>query len=196
MKVFNRWETPQIEINDQGLVRYINLDPVIVPKTFGKHSQKSFKKSNMSIVERLVNHLYVPGHRRKRHRTTSGFAVGKTMTVFNIVIDAFETMEKKTGKNPIEVLVRAIENSAMREEVTSFQVGGIIVRKAVITAPQRRVDMVLREFVQGSYTKTVGKKKKMSQALAEEIIAAYNNSPDSYAIKEKDRVEKESMGAR
>lgn len=196
MKIFNRWESPQVEIKDAGLVRYINVKPVIVPKTFGRHTQKSFKKSNMHIVERLVNHLYVPGHKRKRHRISSGTAVGKTMTSFNIVIEAFELMEKKTGKNPVEVLVRAIENAAMREEVTSFQVGGIIVRKAVITSPQRRVDMVLREFVQGSYQKAKGSKKKMSQALAEEITNAYNNSPDSYAIKEKDRVEKESMGAR
>ena len=79
------------------------------------------------------------------------------MTVFKIIKESFETIEKKTNKNPVEVLVRAIENSAMREEVTSFQVGGIIVRKAVITSPQRRVDIVLREFAQGSYQKSTGK---------------------------------------
>jgi len=196
MKIFNRWDIPQIEIQDPGLERYINLKPVIVPKSFGRNTQRQFKKTNMNIVERLANHLFVPGHKRKKHKTSSGHATGKTMTVFKIVKDTFVIIEDKTKKNPVEVLVKAIENSAMREEVTSFQVGGIIVRKAVITSPQRRIDIVLREFAQGSYQKSTGKKKTMAQALSEEIIAAYNNSPDSYAVKEKDRMEKEAMGAR
>ena len=196
MKLLNRWETSHIKVEDPGLIDYINLRPILVPKTFGRNTQKQFKKSNMHIVERLVNHLYVPGHKRRKHYISSGHNTGKTMTIFNLIKDCFDIIEKKTEKNPVEVLVKAVENSAMREEVTSFQVGGIIVRKAVITSPQRRVDMVLREFVQGSYQKSSGKKKTMAQALSEEIIAAYNNSTDSYAVSEKVRMEKESMGAR
>ena len=196
IKLLGRWDTSNIKVEDPGLEKYITLKSVVIPRSFGRHTQQQFHKSNANIVERLANHLYVPGHRRKKHRISSGHVAGKSMTVFNIIKDSFEIIEKKTQKNPVEVLVRAIENSAMREEVTSFQVGGIIVRKAVITSPQRRIDIVLREFAQGSYQKSTGKKKTMAQALSEEIIAAYNNSPDSYAVKEKDRVEKEAMGAR
>ncbi len=196
MRLLNRWEFPDIQVNDPGLVRYINLEPVMVPKSFGRNTQKQFYKSNMNIVERLINHLYVPGHKRRKHFITSKHNVGKTMTIISIIKDCFEILEKKAKKNPIEVLVRAIENAAMREEITSFQVGGITVRKAVITSPQRRIDVVLREFAQGSYQKAIKGKKTMAQCLADEIFNAYNNSPDSYAIKEKDRIEKEAAGAR
>ena len=196
MKLFNRWDISEVKVTDAGLQKYIGLKPVLVPKTYGRHSQKQFHKSNMNIVERLVNHMYVPGHKRKKHFITSGACVGNTATIFNVVIDAFNMIEARTKKNPVEVFVKAIENSAMREEITSFQVGGIIVRKAVITSPQRRVDIVLREFVQGSFQKAINNKKTMAQCLSDEIFAAYNNSADSYAIREKDRIEKESLGAR
>lgn len=196
MKLFNRWDISEIKVADAGLQKYICLKPVLVPKTYGRNTQKQFHKSNMNIVERLVNRMYVPGHKRKKHFITSGACVGNTATIFNVVIDAFNMIEARTKKNPVEVFVKAIENSAMREEITSFQVGGIIVRKAVITSPQRRVDIVLREFVQGSFQKSTNNKKTMAQCLSDEIFAAYNNSADSYAIREKDRIEKESLGAR
>ncbi|MBU3905305.1 MAG: 30S ribosomal protein S7 [Nanoarchaeota archaeon] len=196
MKLFDRWDTSEIKVEEPGLIDYINLRPILVPKTFGRNTQKQFKKTDMHIVERLINRLYVPGHKRKKHFISSGHNAGKTMTIFILVKDCFGIIEKKTEKNPVEVLVKAIENTAMREEVTSFQVGGIMVRKAVITSPQRRIDMVLREFVQGSYQKAIKGKSTMAECLATEIMAAYNSSSDSYAFREKERMEKESMGAR
>ncbi len=197
MKLFGKWETEGIEVKDPGLKAYINLKSVIVPRTFGRHSQKPFHKSNMHIVERLMNHLFVPGHRGKKHFITSGRNVGKTFKVWKIVEKAFEILEKRTKKNPIEVFVRAIENAALREEITSFQVGGIIVRKAVVTSPQRRVDIALRLMVQGAYQKAFDNPKTMAESLAEEILAAYeNDSQKSYAIKEKERIEREAAGAR
>ena len=93
--------------------------------------------------------------------------------------------------------MRAIENSALKEEITQYQIGGIIVRRAVITAPQRRVDLALVNIVQAAYRKSFGKKENMVGTLTNEIIAAYNNDGSkSEAIKEKERVERESEGAR
>ena len=81
--------------------------------------------------------------------------------------------------------------------MTSFQVGGIIVRKAVITSPQRRIDLALRLISQASYQKAFKGSKKMSAALADELFAAYNYDPqNSVAIKEKERMEREASGAR
>jgi len=196
MKLFNRWDTSEIKVTDLGLQKYICLKPMLVPKTFGRNTQRQFHKSNMNIVERLINRMYVPGHKRRKHFITSGPCVGNTGKICNVIIDAFTMIEAKAKKNPVEVFVKAIENSAMREEITSFQVGGIIVRKAVITSPQRRVDMVLRGMVQGSYQKAINNKKTMAQCLSDEIFAAYSNSGDSYSIREKERIEKESLGAR
>ncbi|MCD6476931.1 MAG: 30S ribosomal protein S7 [Candidatus Aenigmarchaeota archaeon] len=196
MKLFDKYDLSGIKVEDSGLKDYICLKPVLVPRTCGRHAKQQFHKSNINIVERLINHLYVPGHKRKRHFISSGYCSGNTETVYKIVMDTFDRIEKKTGKNPIEVFIRAIENSAIREEVTSFQVGGIIVRKAVVTSPQRRIDLALRNMVQGSYQKAKKANKKMYIALSDEIINAYNSSSDSYAVKEKDRTEKEAASSR
>lgn len=197
LKVFNKWDLENVSVNDLGLKNYISLKPVIVPKSFGRHAKKQFYKSQINIVERLMNRLFIPGHRGKKHLLTSGHNVGKTSKVWDITKKTFEIIEKRTKKNPVEVLVRAIENAALREEITSFQVGGIIVRKAVITAPQRRIDIALRVITQGAYQKAFDKPKNMSECLAEEIIAAYNNdSQNSHAIKEKERKEREALGSR
>jgi len=196
VKLFDKWET-KVEIRDPGLKNYINLRPVLVPRTsHGRHSRKKFYKSEINIVERLMNHLFVAGHRGQKHKMTSGKFAGKSMTSYNTIKDCLEIIENRTKKNPVEILVGAIENAALREEVSSYQAGSIIARKAVITAPQRRVDMALRFFAQGAYKKSFRSKKSIQQALAEEIISAYNKSKDSMAIQEKERLEREAEGAR
>ena len=197
MKLFGKWDTEGIQVRDRGLERYINITPIIIPKTGGRNATQQFHKSHMPIVERLINKIMVPGHRSKKHIISSGRVVGKWLTAYNIVKGAFERVEEVTKKNPVEVLVHAIENSATREEIAGYQVGGMIVRRAVITSPQRRVDLALKIFAQTSYRRSFGKKETMTGALAEEIIAAYNNDASkSEAIKERERIERESEGAR
>ena len=197
IKLFGKWSFKGIEVKDPGLVRYINLSPIYIPKSRGRYSKTRFHKSKMSIVERLITKLMVPGHRGKKHVISSGRCTGRWETKVKIIMDTFEIIEKRLKKNPIEVLVRAIENAALREEIASYQVGGIIVRKAVVTSPQRRVDLALRHIVQAAYRKAFNKKKNMAETLAEEIIGAYNNDPSkSDAIKEKERIEKEAEAAR
>jgi small subunit ribosomal protein S7 len=197
LKLFNRWVFEGIEIKDAGLKPYINLKPLVVPRTGGKFSQRKFYKSKMNIVERLMNKLMVPGHRGKKHFLSSGRNTGKTQTIINIIKEVFEKLEKRTNKNPIEVLVGAIENAALREEITSYQMGGMMVRKAVCTSPQRRVDHALAIITQSAYRKSFGKKTSMTDALADEIFFAYkNDASKSEAIKEKERIEREAGGAR
>lgn len=196
LKLFNRWDF-NVEVKDPGLKPYINLKPIVFPKTGGRYSQQKFYKSKMNIVERFVNKLMVPGHRGKKHVLSSGRNIGKTQTIFNLIKEVFEKLEKKTNKNPLEILVRAIENAALREEITSYQMGGIIVRKAVITSPQRRVDAALTVITQSAYRKAFGKKISMADALVNEIFYAYqNDASKSEAIKEKERIEREAGGAR
>jgi small subunit ribosomal protein S7 len=197
IKLFNKWDIEGIAVTDPGLKNYINLKQVVIPKTFGRTAKKQFHKSQMNVVERLANHLYVSGHRGKKHMITSGRNVGKTFKIWKVIEDMFEILEEKTKKNPVEVFVKALENAALREEITSFQVGGIIVRKAVITAPQRRIDLALRLIVQGSFQKATNNPKRMADTLADELYAAYNYDPqNSHAIREKERIEREAAGAR
>jgi len=197
MKIFDRWTMEGIEVKDPGLKKYINLHPVLVPRSGGRYANKQFHKSKMNIVERLMNKLMVPGHRSKKHVLTSGKNVGKTLIHYRIMKNAFEKIEKQTGKTPMVVLVGAIENAALREEITAYQVGGIILRRAVITSPQRRVDITLKNIAHSAFRKSFGKKETMADALANELIAAYNNDPSkSEAVKEKERIEREAEGAR
>jgi small subunit ribosomal protein S7 len=197
MKIFGKWDVEGIEVRDAGLKKYITLSPVLMPRSGGRHAKQQFHKSKMNIVERLMNKMQVPGHRSKKHIITSGRATGKTQIHYKIVKAVFERIEKETKKNPIEVLVVAIQNSALREEVTQYQVGGIMVRRAVITSPQRRVDISLSNIVQAAYRKSFSHKENMVDTLTSEILGAYaNDSSKSEAIKEKDRIEREAEGAR
>jgi small subunit ribosomal protein S7 len=197
LKLFNRWSFEGIEVKDPGLKPYICLKPSIIPRSGGRFSKKQFHKSNMNIIERLANKLMVPGHKGKKHLITSGRNTGKTETVYKIIEEVFEKLEKRTGENPIKVFVTAIENAALREELTSYQVGGSIVRKAVVTSPQRRVDQALSIIVQSAYRKSFGKKRSMADELADEIFYAYkNDASKSEAIKEKERIEKEADASR
>jgi small subunit ribosomal protein S7 len=193
LKLFNKWDS-NVSVNDPGLKPYINLEARVVPRSAGR-LRNTFHKSKAHIVERLASHILVAGHKGKRHKLTSGKYGGKTSGAIQAIIDAFNIIEEKDKRNPIEVLVRAIENSALREEIISFQVGSVMAREAVITAPQRRVDKSLRFFAQGSYNKAFNKKINLSGALADELIAA-SQGKDCFAIKEKERIEREAEGAR
>ena len=144
MKIFNRWDMEGIQVADKGLQRYIGLNPVLVPRTGGRRASIRFHKSYTNIVERLMGKLMVAGHKGKKHKLSSGHNPGKTSKVYNIVEKAFDIIEKETKKNPIIVFVKAVENAAPREEITTIEYGGAKYPKAVDCGPQRRVDLALK----------------------------------------------------
>ena len=195
-KLFDRWETKTINVNDPGLKRYINLSSILVPKTGGRYAGTRFWKNKNNIVERLINKLMIPGHKGKKHKLTSGRVSGKSQKVYDIVENAFKIIEEKTQKNPIEVFIRALENAAPREEIITIEYGGAKYPQAVECAPQRRIDIVLRQMVQGSYQKSFNKKLNMKDALADEILKAYNLDQGSTAISKKLELERQSDGSR
>ena len=112
------------------------------------------------------------------------------------MIDAFKIIEKKTGENPLKILVKAIENAAPRDEVTSIEYGGAKYPQAVDVSPRRRLNLVLRYFVNGSYDKAFNKKATIVEALAKEIMLAAENSGESYAISKRNDAEKQADAAR
>lgn len=193
---FNTWGTDGIVVEDPGLINYINLEPRFVPKTGARYAGSRFHKSKIFIVERLINKMMVPGHKAKKHWRSSGHICGKANHVYNVVYDSFKLIETRTKKNPIEVFVKALENAAPREEILTIEYGGARYPKAVECAPQRRIDIALRYFVQGTYGKCFNTKKSVVEALSEELINAYNLSPNSMAISKKNEVERQSDSAR
>ncbi|MBW2983421.1 30S ribosomal protein S7 [Candidatus Woesearchaeota archaeon] len=196
IKVFNEWPVEGIEVQDPGLQGYVNLKPVIVPKTGARYAGNRFHKSKVFIVERLINKIMVAGHKARKHFISSGHNTGKSNKAYEIVKDAFTLVEKKTKKNPLEVFVKALENAAPREEIITIEYGGARYPKAVECAPQRRIDIVFRLFAQGSYQKSFNKKKSVESALADEIIAAYNKSAQSLAISKKGELERQADSSR
>ena len=195
-KLYNKWDISNIEVQDPGLKNYINLSSILVPRTGGKNVKVRFWKSKNNIIERFMNKLMVPGHRGKKHKLTSGRCTGKSHTVFNIVERTFDIIEQRTKKNPIEIFIKAVENAAPREEITAIEYGGARYPQAVECAPQRRVDIALRMFAQGSFQKSFGKKIKIEDALADEIIKASNIDQGSAAISKKLELEKQADSSR
>ena len=194
--LFGKWDTSKVVVSDPGLRRYINLNPVIIPKTYGRFCTRSLDKVKINIVERFINKLYVSGHSGKKHKITSGRHVGKYEMLCKHVRKVFELIEKRTKQNPLQVLVRAIENAALYGEVVSYRVGGIMARKAVITSPQRRLDIALRLIAQAIKKSAFSKRKELAEVIAEQLIEIYNNDPRNNVIRERSRIEKEAEGAR
>jgi small subunit ribosomal protein S7 len=193
---FGKWDCSQIKVEDPGVAAYINTNPMIVSKTGARYAGNKFYKSKIFIVERLINKLMVPGHRGKKHKITSRQCTGKGITTYTMVEKAFKIIEDKLKKNPVEVFVKAVENAAPREEVIAIEYGGARYPKALECAPQRRVDLVLRQMSQGAFAKSFNARKDAAQALADEIIGAYQLSQMSAAISKKLELERQADAAR
>ncbi len=194
LKFLGRWKY-EIDVEDETLRRVMNLRPYILPRTAGRFQKKKFGRINIPIIERLIGKLMTPGHLGKKHKFTSYRATGKYYKNLLIVVKAFEIIEKELKENPIRVLTKAIENAAPREEITTIEMGGARYPKAVDISPLRRVDLAIRHIVIGAYHKSRNK-SDMASALAKEIILAYKNSVESFAIQKKLELEKLASSSR
>ncbi len=185
IKLFGKWSFKDVEVKDLGLKRYISLKPVVVPHTMGRHEHKRFGKSEVNIVERLVNDLMRPGKN-----------AGKKAKAINIVKHAFEIIHLHTGRNPIEVLVRAVENAALCEDTTRIAYGGIVYHLSVDVSPQRRVDLALRHICEGAQQAAMHSPRSIEECLAEELILAANHDMKSYAVSRRHELERIAQASR
>ncbi len=199
IKLFGQWDF-DAEVVDPGLQSYINLDPVLVPHTGGKHSKKRFwKAEKVSVVERLINKVMRSSVGSKKFSgkyLRGGGATGKKALAMKIIEEAFRIIEKRTNRNPIQVLVDAIQNGAPREETTSIIYGGVQYHQAVDISPLRRIDMAIKNLVVAAYASSFNSKVSIEQAIADEIIGAANNDPKSFAIKKKEELERIAKSSR
>jgi small subunit ribosomal protein S7 len=185
VKLFSKWSFKDVQVKDLGLERYICLKPVAVPHTMGRHEHKRFGKANVNIVERLVNSLMRPGKN-----------AGKKAKAINIVKHAFEIVHLRTGRNPIEVLVRAVENSAPCEDTTRISYGGIVYHMSVDVSPQRRLDLALRNICEGARLASINNPKSIEECLAEELILAANHDMKSHAVSRRHELERIAQASR
>ncbi|AWR94507.1 30S ribosomal protein S7 [Acidianus brierleyi] len=184
IKIFGKWNT-KVEVRDPSLKKYISLIPVYLPHSGGRHEHRRFGKSRLNVVERLIDELMRPGRNK-----------GKKMLAYNIVKASFEIIFARTGQNPLQILVKAIENVAPREEVTRIMYGGIVYYVAVDVSPERRVDLALRHLVEGARAASFNNPKPIDESLAEEIIAASSLDTKSYALRKKEEMERIALSSR
>ena len=121
---------------------------------------------------------------------------GKFIQNSKVLVETFKIIQEKTQQNPIQVLVNAIENAAPRDEVTNIEYGGARYPQAVDSSPTRRLNVALHNIVHGAQDKSFNKKKKISESLAEEIIAASDRSNDSFSVSKKTEMEKQANSSR
>lgn len=192
--LFNKWETTSIGINDPGLNRVISFNPsMVIPISFGRHEHQRLKKAEVNIIERLANKLMRFG---KKYAKNTGRMGGKKAKSLNVVKTAFEIINLETGKNPVELLVRAIENSSPNEDTTRIVYGGVVYHVSVDVSPLRRLDLALRFIAEGVRESTYSNPQMIEEALAREIILAANNDMTSHAIKKKNEQERIAMASR
>jgi len=196
LKLFDKWSFSEVVVIDAGLVGYINISPIVIPRSNGYYHNSAFYKTKVNIIERLMNRLQVTGHKGKKHRISTGHNTGKAKKIMTLTVEVLETLEKRTKSNPIQVLVTAIENAAPREEVITIERAGARYAQAVDVGPQRRVDLVLRYLCQGSAHKAFNSSKSLHNCLVEDILDCYGKVGNSMAMSKRNEIERMAVAAK
>jgi small subunit ribosomal protein S7 len=185
IKLFQKWSFKDAKVIDIGLQRYLNLTPMTTPHSMGRHEHQRFKKANVNIVERLINNLMRPGKNS-----------GKKAKTANIVKQAFEIIYLRTGKNPIEVLVKAVENCSPCEDTTRVSYGGVVYHLSVDVAPQRRIDLAIRHITEGASAASKNNPLSIQEAIANELVLAANKDIKSAGIAKRNEIERVAQSSR
>ncbi|CAB1321118.1 unnamed protein product [Coregonus sp. 'balchen'] len=168
IKLFGKWSTDDVQINDISLQDYIAVKEKYakyLPHSGGRYAAKRFRKAQCPIVERLTNSMMMHGRNN-----------GKKLMTCRI--------------NPLQVLVNAIINSGPREDSTRIGRAGTVRRQAVDVSPLRRVNQAIWLLCTGAREAAFRNIKTIAECLADELINAAKGSSNSYAIKKKDELER------
>jgi small subunit ribosomal protein S7 len=124
---------------------------------------------NEPLVTRFINNL---------------MQSGKKSVASRIFYDSLEIVKSKTdksGKTPLEVWKKALENITPSVEVKSRRVGGATFQVPTEIRPDRKISICMKNLV--LFAKKRGG-KSMSEKLAAEIIAAFNEEGAAFKKKE------------
>lgn len=94
---------------------------------------------------------------------------GKKSVAENIIYDAFEQIQAKTGKDPLEVFMAALNNAKPMVEVKSRRVGGANYQVPIEVRPIRRQALAMRWIREAASRRS---EKSMPQRLAGELLEA------------------------
>ena len=108
---------------------------------------------------------------------------GKKAVAERIVYGAFDTIQEKSGKDPIEVFSAAMGNVRPMVEVKSRRVGGANYQVPVEVRPSRRMALAMRWIREAAKKRN---EKSMQQRLANELLEAAEGRGS--AMKKRDEV--------
>ena len=183
-KIFDKWDLTEVSIEDIGVERHVSLQSVSALHSGGRHAKQQFEQAKVCVVERLVNKLMMT------ERNT-----GKKLKAYKIVKTAFDLMYEDTKKNPVQLLVDAIQNVGPREETIRLRFGGILVPKPVDVTSQRKVDQALLFIAHGAQKCAFRSKRSIARCLADEILGAAKNAK-CYSTGKKEEKERMARAAR
>lgn len=126
-------------------------------------------KFNDVLVTRFVNDLMVDG---------------KKTTAYAVFYEAMEMIGQKMNNDdvtPLEVWKKSLENITPQVEVKSRRVGGATFQVPMEIRPDRKLSISIKNMIQFS-RKRAG--RSMSEKLAAEIQAGYNNEGGAFKKKE------------
>lgn len=198
-KLFGKYDFT-VDIKDKSLAQVVSLKPIAIPHSAGRHMKKVLGKASVNIIERLANKLMRGGTGEKTSGKvirTHGNLQGKKLKVLRVVEKALDIVAEQTKENPIQVFIKALENSAPREDVTRVSYGGVSYQIAVDLSATRRLDMALRNMTLAAIMGSFNKPKSLADSLASEIIfTAKGDLQNSYAMKKRDETERMARSAR
>jgi len=126
-------------------------------------------KYNDRLVTQFVNNLMLNGKKNK---------------AFGIFYDAMDIVAQKVkeeDKTPVDIWKQALSNITPQVEVKSRRVGGATFQVPIEVRPERKVSLSMKNLI--SFAKARSG-KSMSEKLAAEIIAAYNQEGGAFKRKE------------
>ena len=109
---------------------------------------------------------------------------GKKSVAYDIFYGAMDLIEQRTKdieKPALEIFKQALENITPQVEVKSRRVGGATFQVPMEVRPDRKISISMKAMISFA-RKRPG--KSMSEKLAAEAIAAYNNEGGAYKKKE------------
>lgn len=106
---------------------------------------------------------------------------GKKGVAQKICYDAFEIIKNRSGKEPLEVFLQALENVMPVLEVKARRVGGANYQVPIEVRPARRLTLGLRWIVLFARKRS---ERTMSERLANELLDATNNTGGAHKKKE------------
>lgn len=118
------------------------------------------------VVEKFIRRMMIDGK-----KSTS------TKTLYN----AMTIMGEKTGEQPLEVFMKALDNVKPVVEVKSRRVGGSTYQVPIEVRESRKEALSMRWIIQAARNRSG---KSMSDNLSSELLDAYNSTGTAFKKKE------------